>query len=126
MFKNADGSERFDQSVRINTHEPASMRPCFDSQPSTNFGVRRKSGLAATSFETSITLAGAMNRSTEIVSVALRSKSFPVTQWIGASKCVPVCSPQEKLFQYHAGPRLSYLEISSSRNGHDFPNSGGS
>jgi hypothetical protein len=30
-----------------------------------------------------------------------------VTQWIGASKCVPVCSPQEMLFQYQPGPRSS-------------------
>ena len=28
-------------------------------------------------------------------------------QWIGASKCVPVCSPQVNLFQYQAGPRPS-------------------
>ena len=49
-----------------------------------------------------------------------------MTQWTGASKCVPVCSPQEKLFQYQAGPRLSYLEISSRWNGQVLPNSGGS
>src|SRR5216683_8135393 len=45
---------------------------------------------------------------------------------MGASKCVPVCSPQEKLFQYQADPRSSYREISSIRNGQHCPNSGGS
>src|ERR1700730_15161869 len=45
---------------------------------------------------------------------------------MGASKCVPVCSPQEKLFQYQADPRSSYREISSIRNGRHCPNSGGS
>jgi hypothetical protein len=33
--------------------------------------------------------------------------SLPVTQWIGASKWVPVCSPVEMLFQYQAGPAAS-------------------
>jgi hypothetical protein len=40
------------------------------------------------------------------------SPSRPVTQWIGASKWVPVCSPVVKLFQYQAGPRSSYRLIS--------------
>ena len=31
----------------------------------------------------------------------------PVIQWIGASKCVPVCSPKNTVFQYQPGPRLS-------------------
>ena len=44
----------------------------------------------------------------------------------GASKWVPVCSPVRKLFQYHAGPRSSYLLISSSSNRAVCPNSGGS
>ena len=48
-----------------------------------------------------------MKRCGGMLSVALLGRSFPDTQWIGASKCVPVCSPQEKLFQYHAGPRSS-------------------
>ena len=38
---------------------------------------------------------------------ATSSPSWPVTQWLGASKWVPVCSPVRKLFQYHAGPRSS-------------------
>ena len=48
-----------------------------------------------------------MSSWTGIVSVALFGRSRPEIQWIGASKCVPVCSPQEKLFQYQAGPRSS-------------------
>src|SRR5690606_24442019 len=40
--------------------------------------------------------------------------------------CVPVCSPQEKLFQYQPGPRSSYLDTSSMRNGQHWPISGGS
>src|SRR5579872_1867847 len=87
--------------------------------------VSRKSGFSAALRETSTTHAGAKNLCAGIESVAFCGKSLPVTQWMGASKCVPVCSPQEKLFQYQAGPRLSYFEISSISNGHDFPNSGG-
>ncbi len=50
----------------------------------------------------------------------------PVTQWLGASKWVPVCSPLRKLFQYQAGPRSSYALISSSSKRAVWPNSGGS
>ena len=35
------------------------------------------------------------------------SFSWPVTQWMGASKCVPTCSPPSNEFQYQAGPRSS-------------------
>ncbi|CAM5412918.1 hypothetical protein SALBM311S_11463 [Streptomyces alboniger] len=35
------------------------------------------------------------------------SRSFPVIQWFGASKWVPVYPPVRKLFQYQAGPRSS-------------------
>ena len=38
------------------------------------------------------------------MSVAPSRWSLPVTQWIGASKWVPVCSPSERLFQYPPGP----------------------
>ena len=61
-----------------------------------------------------------------IVSTELFGRSRPEIQWIGASKCVPVCSPQEKLFQYQPGPRASYAETSSIRNGQHWPISGGS
>ena len=63
---------------------------------------------------TSITTAGATKA--EMGTEATSGWSFPVTQWIGASKWVPVCSPVWKLFQYQAGPRSSYLLISSSSN----------
>ena len=36
---------------------------------------------------------------TSMVSTELFGKSFPEIQWIGASKCVPECSPQLILFQ---------------------------
>jgi hypothetical protein len=55
----------------------------------------------------SITQAGPMKRRTGIVSQALSGRSLPVIQWIGASKCVPVCSPKRSVFQYHAGPLSS-------------------
>ncbi len=48
-----------------------------------------------------------MNFRTSMVSTALFGKSLPEIQWIGASKCVPVCSPRLMLFQYQAGPRSS-------------------
>ena len=60
---------------------------------------------APASFEQSITQAGATNRCTGKLSVNPSEKSLPVTQCAGASKCVPVCSPHEILFQYQPGPR---------------------
>ena len=54
-----------------------------------------------------MTQAGPIRSRTGIVSVALLGRWRPETQWIGASKCVPVCSLHEKLFQYQAGPRSS-------------------
>ena len=38
-----------------------------------------------------------MNMAGGIVSVLLSARSRPVIQWTGASKCVPVCSPQTKI-----------------------------
>ena len=68
----------------------------------------QKIGVARASAEQSITQAGAMKCGRPAcVSVALFGRSRPVIQWIGASKCVPVCSPKEKLFQYQPGPRSS-------------------
>ena len=69
--------------------------------------MSRKSGFRSTSAVTSITHAGPMKRPGGIVSVALSGRSLPVIQWIGASKCVPVCSPNRSVFQYHAGPFAS-------------------
>jgi len=51
--------------------------------------------------------------------------SLPVIQWIGASRCVPVCSPVVMLFQYQAGPRSSYRLISLRPNRQVWPNCGG-
>src|SRR4051812_5690040 len=73
-----------------------------------------------------MTAAGATKFCTGIVSTELFGRSRPLIQWIGASKWVPVCSPHEKLFQYQPGPRSSYCEISSMRNGQHWPISGGS
>ena len=83
------------------------MRPCFASHCLTKSIVSRKSGLSRASAEQSITQALAMKASTGIVSTVLSGWSLPVIQCAGASKCVPVCSEQEKLFQYQAGPRSS-------------------
>ena len=76
-------------------------------RPRRKESVSTKSASAADSFEQSITQAGAMKWRGWMVSTALSGRSLPDTQWIGASKCVPVCSPVEKLFQYQAGPRSS-------------------
>ncbi len=54
-----------------------------------------------------MTHAGATKCCAGIVSTELLGRSRPEIQWIGASKCVPVCSPHEKLFQYQPGPRSS-------------------
>ena len=51
------------------------------------------------------------------------SVSFrPVTQWIGASRWVPVCSPVRDVVPVPAGPRSSYRLISRSSNGSVWPN----
>ena len=107
VLRNAAGSVRLDQSVRISTQEPAGMRPCPASHASTPAGSSKKSSSAVTSREQSMTQAGAISRSGGIVSVWASGRSRPVIQCAGASKWVPVCSPQEKLFQYQAGPRAS-------------------
>src|SRR4051812_48308328 len=98
---------RLCQSVRSNTQDRGGMQPCCVSQDSTKGMVRVKSGFVADRAEQSITQAGATKFDGGMVSTALSGSSFPVTQWIGASKWVPVCSPIEKLFQYQAGPRSS-------------------
>ena len=60
-----------------------------------------------------MTHAGPMNRRGSIVSHELFGRSFPVIQWTGASKWVPVCSPIVIVFQYQAGPLSSYFEMTS-------------
>ena len=54
-----------------------------------------------------MTAAGPTKRRAGIVSQALSGRSLPVTQCTGASKCVPVCSPNDSRFQYQAGPLSS-------------------
>ena len=93
--------------MRRNTQVPAGILPCTASHASITSTVRMKSGFRADWAEQSITQAGAMKFCASIVSVVLLGRSLPDTQWIGASKWVPVCSPQEKLFQYQAGPLAS-------------------
>src|SRR3569833_1048338 len=84
----------------------------------------RKSGSSAACAEKSRTTAGAISRATG--TDATSSPSRPDTQWLGASKCVPVCSQVRMLFQYQAGPRSSYRLSSSSWNGAVCANCGGS
>ena len=107
MLRNARGSLRFDQSVRISTQAPAGIRPWRASKASICAGSMTKRSSAAASFEQSITQAGATSRWASSVSVKPSARSLPVIQCAGASKCVPVCSPQAMLFQYQPGPRSS-------------------
>src|SRR5271167_1076960 len=51
-----------------------------------------------------------------MLSTVLSGRSFPLIQWTGASKWVPVCSPVSNAFQYQAGPRSSYLDSSQILN----------
>ena len=44
---------------------------------------------------------------TDFAALATSSPSRPVTQWIGASKCVPTCSPMVSAAHAQAGPRSS-------------------
>jgi hypothetical protein len=53
----------------------------------------------------SITQAGPT--SVEGVIEPMSAPSLPVTQWIGASTCVPTCSPIVSVYHAHAGPRSS-------------------
>jgi len=57
--------------------------------------------------EQSTTDTGAIMSCIGIVSTVLLGRSLPEIQCTGASKCVPVCSLNEMLFQYHIGPRSS-------------------
>ena len=95
------------QSVRNSTQAPAGIRPCLASHASRCDTSRLKSALAATSALQSTTQAGPMKALGSMVSTVLLGWSLPVIQCTGASKCVPVCSPQEKLFQYQPGPASS-------------------
>jgi len=83
------------------------MRPCRFSNAVTWRAVSRKSASALASALQSMTQAGAMKCSIGSVSTELSGRSRPEIQWMGASKCVPVCSPKLRLFQYQPGPRSS-------------------
>src|SRR5690606_15660634 len=61
-----------------------------------------------------------------MVSTELLGTSLPEIQCTGASKWVPVCSPQVKLFQYQAGPASLYCEMVSILKAETCPNCGGS
>src|SRR6185437_5155279 len=119
------GSVRVDHPVRRRNHAPAGMRPCCFSHCWTRSTVSRKSAFFCTSALTSTTHAGPTNFFGLIRSTLFSGKSLPLTQWMGASKCVPVCSPVSKPFQYHAGPRSSYREIYHMRNAGVFGHCGG-
>ena len=67
--------------------------------------VSRKSGSSAASADLSIITAGPTSRCTG--TEATSSLSLPLTQWIGASKCVPTCSPISSQYHAQAGPRSS-------------------
>ena len=96
---------RLDQPVRHSSQPPAGSGPCSSTQASTCSRSMRKLGSASTWATTSITAAGRTNAPAGTREMSARS--LPVTQWLGASKWVPVCSPVRKLFQYQAGPRSS-------------------
>ncbi len=69
MLRNAAGSVRFDQSVRISTHEPSGMRPYLASQAWMCDGSITNFSSAAASLLMSMTTAGATKRCTGRVSV---------------------------------------------------------
>ena len=116
-------SARASQPVRYSSQPPTGNGPCAASHALTWSTSSRKSGSSAASAVWSRTAAGATSRPTGTCETSAPSR--PVTQWIGASKWVPVCSPVEMLFQYQAGPRSSYRLISVSPNGHVWPNGSG-
>jgi hypothetical protein len=93
--------------VRISTQLSAGIGPCSASQASMISGVSSKSSLPAAPSEQSITTTGPTKTDGSISSTAPLATSRPDTQWIGASKCVPVCSFIEMLCHFHAGPRPS-------------------
>src|SRR5215469_8356071 len=84
----------------------------------------RKSGSAAAWALKSSTTAGAISLPGATWDTS--SPSRPVTQWHGASKCVPVCSPVVMSFQYQAGPRSSKRLTSCRLNEAVLLNGGGS
>src|SRR5690606_31012529 len=74
----------------------------------------------------STTTAGAMKLPGSMVATEVWGRSLPEIQCTGASKWVPVCSAQVKLFQYQAGPASLYCEMVSILKALTWPNWGGS
>ena len=60
-----------------------------------------------------------------IESTVLFGRSLPETQWMGASKWVPVCSLSDMLCQNHIGPSSLYSDTTSFLNDHAGLKSGG-
>ena len=124
-FRNSSWyADRASQPVRYSSQPPSGSGPCSPSHSLMWSTSSRKSGSAAASALKSSTTAGATRRLAG--TWATSTPSRPVTQWIGASKWVPVCSPVEMLFQYQAGPRSSYRLISCKENPIVLPNGSGS
>src|SRR5215467_9382876 len=57
---------------------------------------------------------------------ATSSRSRPEIQWVGASKCVPTCSPPSNQFHDQAGPRSSKWEMTCVFHPGVLANGGGS
>ncbi len=105
LRNSASSLERASQPVRNSIQPPCGNAPCSLSHSLMWSTSRTKSASASACSLKSSTAAGATRRVAGTCETS--SWSLPVTQWIGASKCVPVCSPVWMLFQYQAGPRSS-------------------
>src|SRR3954466_11885344 len=124
-LRNASWScARASQPVRRNSQPPSGSGPCSSSQARRSSSVSRWWGSSAASADLSITAHGATSLAAG--TLATSSPSRPVTQWIGASKCVPTCSPTVSVLQAHAGPRSSYSLIVSRESPGVLANGGGS
>ena len=87
------------QDPRFGRNQPELRLPFGNA-----FGGEQEVGFVSTSRVTSMTHAGPTSRRAGIVSQVLSIRSLPVTQWTGASKCVPVCSPNLSVFQVPRRP----------------------
>src|SRR5689334_7699982 len=124
-FRNRSWSwERSSQPVRNSSQPPSGSGPWVPSQALMCSTSSRKSGSAAAWALKSSTTAGAISLPGATWDTS--SPSRPVTQWHGASKCVPVCSPVVMSFQYQAGPRSSNRLISCRAKDTVLLNGGGS
>ena len=131
--ENPEGVIMYDAAGNMNAQLHQSNRPLFgvedwskgsDEEIRRSF-VSRKSWSGATSSLQSTTQAGAMKSLAGIESTALFGRSLPETQWMGASKWVPVCSLSDMLCQNHMGPSSLYSDTTSFLNDHAGLKSGG-